>query len=118
MKKTMVILAVMLMLCTCMLALAQENAFVGRWNEDSELGGSITLRSDGSFEGSVMRFYEMKGFYTLNDSTTATPAVTAMIVKVNRITVLIQIFTEGFVTFLVFSNAVYNLNNAFCLRNN
>ena len=72
MKKTMVILAVMLMLCTCMLALAQENAFVGRWNEDSELGGSITLRSDGSFEGSVMLFYEMKGFYTLNDSTTAT----------------------------------------------
>lgn len=68
----MVILAVMLMLCTCMLALAQENAFVGRWNEDSELGGSITLRSDGSFEGSVMLFYEMKGFYTLNDSTTAT----------------------------------------------
>ena len=72
MKKIAVMIAVMVLLSVGALALAEENPFVGRWNEDGELASSITLRSDGSCEGSLMLFYEMKGSYSLNDSNTAT----------------------------------------------
>jgi len=71
MKKVMMMLVVVLLLYTGMTGIAAENAFVGRWYEDSELGGSIILRSDGSFEGNIMLFYEMKGSYTLSGSSTA-----------------------------------------------
>ena len=69
--KKMLISLVAILILFANTVLAEDESFIGRWNEDSEMGSSIILKSDGSCEGTLMFFYEFKGSYEAIDNRTA-----------------------------------------------